>query len=118
MAKKKKPSPLAGFEEFLQENPDIKPLVPATSSPYKKEEAHVLMSFLEKESKRLDKLIQFYSEKAYILNKFPQSDVINIHQDAHATLLQEETIEELNSVNSPLLKSIEELLIRHFSEPT
>ena len=111
MTKYKKEDENVGFKDFLK-NTKVK--TKDSDSATRRQEGHELTSFLEKESLRLDSLINLLDQKAYLLKNYPQDIVIQVHQEAHNDLMREEIIKLLKQKDSPLYHSLNEIFKTHF----
>lgn len=105
---------LKGFEELLQDNKDQKFMqAPQKNKKQKEAESGLeLITFLEEESIRLDKLVDFFDHK--IDKSFAQTQQLVENQKAQNAKIRESILEILSQNQSPLLKSLGEIFDHHF----
>ena len=73
-----------------------------------------MLSFLEKESERLGKIIEFCDEKTLSLKSFPQNIKLEIEVDLELKKEKQKLIQRLRWEKSPLSVNIDNMLKTHF----
>mgnify|MGYP001197360225 CR=1 FL=1 len=99
---------LIGFRDFI-DGEDKKP----KPSPKRRDAnsgGFELLTFLENESKRLDKHTGFYEEKVYMLKNFPQGKALNFELDRDIEAQLDILAKMLLKNQSPLCMSLNEIL--------
>lgn len=99
---------IKGFLDFLA--PEKKD----SAARSNKNSATELLTFLENESIRIEKLTHLYSEQSIILQKYPHQQEIKRRLILNNQKLRKEIIAILSKNNSPLMKSLAELFNPHF----
>lgn len=111
----KKDDELAGFRDFLDGE---KKGLSGTLNQGKinsKSAGFELLSFLELESSRLDKITNVMEEKSYVLSNCDSFNKINRDINREISLLNSEVLKLLYRKDSPMMKSLEELFRGVFS---
>lgn len=103
---------LIGFKDFLDYEGQRK----ASSKTRTDHSGFELFTFLEQDSNRLSKLISLLEEKTYMLKNYPQDVSLLIKQEKINIDLRKKVIEKLKRDDSPLINSLNELLIPHFDD--
>jgi hypothetical protein len=107
----KKDNDLTGFKDFLEGDKSL------SAKQYKKERHNgdaELFTFLEQDSKRIERHLKLYEEKAYMLKEYPQEIELMIQLEEHKNELRSQIVTKLKEQNSPLMKSLAELFNPHF----
>lgn len=103
----KKDDELAGFRDFLDGDKQLKKALSkkgrANNSGYE------LLSFLEKESQRIDKQLEVLEEKSYLLKSCDSFENINRDINKEIAKKHSEMTNLLFQKDSPMIKSLEEL---------
>lgn len=103
----KKDDGLAGFRDFLDGDKELK------NSLHKRgrgnNSGYELLSFLEKESLRIDKQLEVLEEKSYLLKSCSAFDQINRDINKEIAKKHSEMTRILFQEDSPMVKSLEEL---------
>ena len=104
---KKKDDELAGFRDFLEGD---KHLSKAFSKKDRSNNSgYELLTFLEKESSRLDKQLEVMEEKSYLLKSCDSFDNINREINREIAQKHNEMTKLLFQESSPMIKSLEEI---------
>jgi len=109
--KNKNSSDIIGFKDFLDERDKKQPRINKRSL----ETNFELLTFLERESDRLGKIITVYDEKTHNIREYPQDTTIIAYQEANMIEAKIDTIELLKVKGSPFLKNLEDTLSAHFN---
>ena len=99
---------LVGFRDFIEGEAN-KPKIPKKRRN-DKSGGFELLTFLEAESKRLEKHHKFYEEKLYMIKNFPQHKAINFQVENEIESQLDTLCKMLMKNDSPLYQSINEIL--------
>lgn len=110
MSKKNQPDELIGFRDFLEHDAKQKP-----PQRNKRAEGYELITFLERESQRLEKVIDLCQDQTYVLKNFSQGDKLLIEIKNETIKHQMELISIIKREDSHLSQNIDELLQNHFN---
>lgn len=102
---------MIGFKDFLDGENNKKP----TRNKRIDNDNYELISFLEKDAKRLSNQIDLYEEKSYLIKSFPQDTRIIIRLESELYDRKLELIEKFKEPNSALRQNISDILSAHFS---
>ncbi|MFT6632169.1 MAG: hypothetical protein ACJAS4_002131 [Bacteriovoracaceae bacterium] len=105
------PDDMIGFKDFI----DPEAPLPKARPKRDTSSGHEILTFLERESTRLSKIITLCEEKSFNLKRFPQSGKINELAQEQLDQLKSDMIQRLRTKDSPLTLNIKELLENHFS---
>ena len=111
--KNKKKDELVGFREFIEDEGLKRPRKHSASKD--KDQSYQLLTFLERESLRLGKLIDLCEEKVYIEKNYPQHMNIELELENLFIKKQIEIIQRLRWENSPFSQNLGNLLSSHFN---
>lgn len=98
---------LRGFKDFLSTPKALNKLTPRRHDSQ-------LVTFLEQETARIDKLTRLFSEKSINLKNYPHQQKIKEEITIYNKELREKLIKVLSQKDSPLIKSLSELFTPHF----
>lgn len=105
-SKKDKNSDIVGFEEFLEFTQSKKPVAGNRSYLKKFDDQFDLLTFLETESHRLEKLVELFQEKVSILKNCPQDISLTVKQETSNITMKTEIVQNLIKKNSPLNQNL------------
>lgn len=107
MVKKNIHEDLSGFKDFI----DLKQKAPVKTSRSSSAE---LLTFLDYETTRIDKITSLFSERSILLKKHPHQEKIRNDLADYNNELKTKLIEILSKEDSNLMKSLAELFNPHF----
>lgn len=102
---------MIGFKDFMDDEPQKK----TTRAKRDTSSGHELLTFLERESTRLSKVLDLCEEKTFNLKKYPQSDKIVEEIEQSLITARKDVIKRMSAITSPLTKNLNELLNSHFN---
>lgn len=108
---KDKLSDIIGFKEFLEPKGSNK----GPQESRQRVDGFELLTFLEQDSTRIEKLKNLFEEKAYLISNYPQDPVLNINLNSNNLMTKSDVTEELRSNTSPLVRNLAEMFNRHFN---
>ncbi len=74
-----------------------------------------IFTFLDRESKRLGKIIELCEDRVHVLKNYPQQELIQKDLEKNLNEKKQEVITSLSLKDSPLTKNLNELLQLHFN---
>ena len=113
MVKKTTPDELIGFKDFIEERDKKQPKISRTGRD--SDSSFELLSFLERESDRLAKIIDICEEKSRTLSLFPHDSSIVAFQETDILENRIHIVEMLKQEDSPFIKNLDFLFKTHFS---
>lgn len=114
MSKKTNDPDLVGFKEFIEDQ-KIKLNTKPPSGTRAESSSHELLTFLNHETTRLDKLISLVEEKTHILKNYPQDSAIKIELETQLIKNRVFLFENLKSRESIFWKNLNEVYLKHFN---
>ena len=104
---------LIGFKDFLEvERKKNEP----KGTPRERPDGFELLTFLEQDSSRIQKLITLFEEKSYVLKNYPQSKIVLADITIHRDMLKEELTSLLSNPNSEFFNNLAEIFEEHYIE--
>lgn len=104
---------LIGFKEFLTEE---RKKGERTQLVRSRNDGFELLTFLEQDSKRLEKLIKIYEEKSYILKNYPQASPLLADITTHRDMLRQQLVDVLAAKDSSLFENLSEIFKEHYKK--
>lgn len=104
---------LYGFKEFLEG--DKTGINQKSGNAKRPMGGFELLTFLEQDSIRIQKLINLYEEKAYILKNYSQFQQLQFKAQFNRDRLKKKLMEKLKSDNAELYKRLSEIFNTHFT---
>ena len=104
---------LIGFKDFLEQErkkSEIK------GPPRNRTDGFELLTFLEQDSIRIEKLIKIFEEKSYVLKNYPQAKSVLADISTHRDLLRQQLIETLAQKSSHLFQNLAEIFDKHYTQ--
>lgn len=113
MSKKDNKNDLAGFEEFI-EYTEGRRVIKGSGSGRKRDESFELLTFLETESIRLDKVLDMLEEKIPTMKNHPQDIALTVKQETTNITLKAEIVQSQLSTHSGINKNLTTLFKSFF----
>lgn len=110
MTDKKIPVDLEGFAELLEENENKKP----TTKRKDLSSHHELLTFLERDSERIGKIINLYEEKCLSIKTYPQDTALIIQLENDIIEKKISVIQKLSYKDSRLTTNLSLMLSKQF----
>jgi hypothetical protein len=104
---------MIGFKDFAETDSQF--MKNKNQSKRDTSNGHELLTFLERESTRLSKIINLCEEKSFNLKRFPQSDKIHELAQEELEILQNDIRQRLMAKDSVFTINLDEILQSHFN---
>lgn len=101
---------MIGFKDLMNDYGIQRPKVSSRDTEF----SYKMLTFLEKESERLGKIIEFCDEKTLSLKSYPQNIKLELEVDLELKREKQKLIQRLRWENSPLSVNIDNMLKTHF----
>lgn len=102
---------MIGFQDFLSSQEDKR----LKKGNRLKDSGHEMLSFLEREDKRLDLLSRLYTEKVEMIKSYPQDASIIIDLEKRLIETRNKVKDHLIKNDSHLRRNLREIYKNHFS---
>ena len=113
MANNENDNDLTGFKDFLEVE---RKKNDGRHTPRTRSDGFELLTFLEQDSKRVEKFIQVFEEKSYVLKNNPQEVAILAEISNHRDLLRLQLIEVLAKDSGVLFENLGDIFRNHFNK--
>jgi len=111
MSRKDPNDDMIGFKDFLDSEDKTKPIGNKRVDNLNYE----IISFLEKDAKRLDKHISLFEEKTFMIKNFPQDSQIIVELETSIIEKRIAIINHTKNNPSAIIANLSEVLEDHFS---
>lgn len=101
---------LIGFKDIIDEYGVKKSAKQLRESEFN----YKMLTFLDKESERLSKVINFCDDKITVLKKYPQNIKLEVELEVQLKLEKSKLVQRLRWDKSPLSVNIDTMLKTHF----
>ena len=103
---------MIGFKDFLESQEEKRGVQSGSKKNYA---THELLSFFEKENKRLDRLIKLYTQKASMINNYSQEESLIIELRSKVIDEKSKLLAEIKKPESHLNKNLADIFRIHFT---
>lgn len=102
---------IIGFQDFLEGQEEKR----SQGNRRSDNSGHELLSFLEKENRRLELLTKLYSEKSEMMRQFPQEAAIIVDLESNLSKNKIALIDCFSNADSHLRRNLREIYNNHFN---